>query len=654
VVPRHSDADRLPILQASIRALYESVVTNTAEPPRLHWKCTVYVTAATTDSTYVQTVTQALGPMCTVELSRPDGWVRTVQTAIVNDHNAYVALLSDATMTPSSLSQLNAMAWLATMTRANLNVASSASSSLPTNQNDSVPSKHSVLPSTLPRARCLAHATQYVDFLASPWTVFTAPVFRCLQRNLAPSVNEYAWGYDVTLADACPEARIGIVNTPLVTTSPKQETSRLGRHAPCSLNATSDDCRDFFSCTQRAQDQMVGGIQHAVANVSSRVQALEYYQHVAHVRPTTLPYCRLVQFRLLNRKQYTSHPHRGGWTSVIAGLNASGYIDLSPSASTATTVLMLDFIEYWFRWGKKAIKEPWVGFAHLLMQQDLPKHLSGDVLDTILEEPSFRDSAKKCLALFVFTTTMATRITSKLDSLGLPSIPICVVPHPIGVEANVTKFDALVDLEAALSNTSAVVMLGKQYRRIASLHRLRTHRLKVWLPSVQDPLLSGLVASELAAENVTLDPRVEIRRLASHADYDTFVRQNIILIDMWSAGANNAVLEGMALQAPFLVRRLDGPMEFLGADYPLFFDSLDQVQYWLDHEDVLRQKMRAAHEYLARLDTSSFTVEYLGQQMVQCTTKFMAAWPQPHQEMVPIKDNTVLVRDGRQVCDAWS
>jgi hypothetical protein len=113
-------------------------------------------------------------------------------------------------------------------------------------------------------------------------------------------------------------------------------------------------------------------------------------------------------------------------------------------------------------------------------------------------------------------------------------------------------------------------MLGKQYRRIASLHQLRTHRPKVWLPSVQDPRLSGLVASELAAENVTLDPRVEMRRLASHADYDTFVRQNTILVDLWAAGASNAVLEGLALQAPFLIRKLDGLVEFLGADYPLF------------------------------------------------------------------------------------
>jgi hypothetical protein len=85
------------------------------------------------------------------------------------------------------------------------------------------------------------------------------------------------------------------------------------------------------------------------------------------------------------------------------------------------------------------------------------------------------------------------------------------------------------------------------------------------------------------------------------------------------SASTNAVMEGLALQAPFLIRKLDGPVEYLGADYPLFFESLDEVQYWLDHEDVLREKMVAAHEYLQRLDTSRFAVEYMGQQMVNCT-----------------------------------
>jgi hypothetical protein len=215
-----------------------------------------------------------------------------------------------------------------------------------------------------------------------------------------------------------------------------------------------------------------------------------------------------------------------------------------------------------------------------------------------------------------------TKFPKKLESLGL-KVKVCVVAHAMGVEDNATRYQPTTDLSAALSNTSAVVLLGQQYRRLASLHKLVTARRKIWLPSFNDPAMVSWLQdrsrTEARAENVTLDERVEIQRLAANDDYDTFVRQNIVLVDLWAAGANNAVLEGLALQAPFLIRKLDGPVEYLGADYPLFFESLDEVQYWLDHEDVLREKMVAAHEYLQRLDTSRFAVEYMGQQMVNCT-----------------------------------
>jgi hypothetical protein len=124
---------------------------------------------------------------------------------------------------------------------------------------------------------------------------------------------------------------------------------------------------------------------------------------------------------------------------------------------------------------------------------------------------------------------------------------------------------------------------------------------------------------ELHAENYGWDPTVQFQRVDNYNDYDRLVRQNIVIIDLWAAAANNAILEGAALQAPFLIRKLDGPVEYLGADYPLFFETLDEVQYLLDHEDVLRQKMWEAHSYLKQRDVSMYSTDHLGRQMTQCT-----------------------------------
>jgi hypothetical protein len=338
--------------------------------------------------------------------------------------------------------------------------------------------------------------------------------------------------------------------------------------------------------------------------------------------------------RLMDLDRYLKFPHRGGWTSIINGLNASEYLSLSPpSAEEAPSVGLVDFVESWFVWDNRGAieQQPWVGFAHLMLRSALPSHLQDSdhngVLDFTFETETFRRSASQCLALMVFTTAMAVQTSQKLGELGLDHIPVCVVTHPMGVESNVATYDPTVDLAAALSITSSVVLLGQQYRRMASLHQLQTQRTKVWLPSFSDPnLLHWLrikTDMELKAENVTMDDTVEIRRLESNDDYDMFVRQNIVIVDLWAAGANNAVMESLALQAPFLIRKLDGPVEYLGEDYPLFFSHLDEVQYWLDNEDVLREKMLEAHRYLQQLDTSGYTIEHFGEQMVNCTMAAM-------------------------------
>jgi hypothetical protein len=330
-------------------------------------------------------------------------------------------------------------------------------------------------------------------------------------------------------------------------------------------------------------------------------------------------------FRLRNHDFYLSNSaHRGGWMSVIQGLSTGGFVSLNMSSATPETVELVDSIEEWFSWRERgAIHEPWAGFAHLVMGSELPSHITHDkynMLESTIESQAFRDSAHSCIALFVFTTRIAAQFSTLLRNAGLPDIAVCALHHPFGIEAGVATFDPAVDLPAALSNSSALVLLGQQYRRIASLHKLQTSRAKIWLPGHFDHNYSlARNNHELHAEHYGWDPRVQFQRVDNYNDYDRLVRQNIVIIDLWAAAANNAILEGAALQAPFLIRKLEGPVEYLGAEYPLFFENLDEVQYLLDHEDLLRQKMLEAHLYLKQRDVSMYSIDHLGRQMTQCT-----------------------------------
>ena len=55
---------------------------------------------------------------------------------------------------------------------------------------------------------------------------------------------------------------------------------------------------------------------------------------------------------------------------------------------------------------------------------------------------------------------------------------------------------------------------------------------------------------------------------------------------------------------PILLNRTAGVIEYLGADYPLYFDSLDDVETLVSLENIER-----AHVYLKNIDKGQFTLD---------------------------------------------
>jgi hypothetical protein len=375
----------------------------------------------------------------------------------------------------------------------------------------------------------------------------------------------------------------------------------------------------------------------AVITTSSTTPLEDRHNQNSNHRNDTIKMATTVQLALRTKEMYDAmKTHRGGWPAVLNGLHANGVLAIDkPSppqkdgALTTDTVDFVDFVDEWFGWGQRgAIGDPWVGIVHMSVTKELPKHLHREALDVYLESESFRNSSRTCMALVALSTSLAVQVRETLVDMGITNIKVCVANHPVTVEAGASRFDPTVDLPAALSNTSAVVLLGVTYRRIATIHKLQTSRRKVWLPG-KTRQAKKRQNIELKAEHVSLDKTVEMKRLGSNDDYDRFLRQNIIVLDMWAAVANNAVLECMALQVPCLIRKLNGPVEYLGEDYPLFFSSFDELQQLIDNEDELRTKMWDAHHYLKALDTRNSKVEHLGQQLMNCTLESMATWEHP-------------------------
>jgi hypothetical protein len=76
-------------------------------------------------------------------------------------------------------------------------------------------------------------------------------------------------------------------------------------------------------------------------------------------------------------------------------------------------------------------------------------------------------------------------------------------------------------------------------------------------------------------------------------EYDVLLSRSIVFLNLIASVANNTILECLRRHVPLVVNRLAGPVYYLGAEYPLFYEQLDEVYELLTEENIC-----AAHAYL--------------------------------------------------------
>ena len=85
----------------------------------------------------------------------------------------------------------------------------------------------------------------------------------------------------------------------------------------------------------------------------------------------------------------------------------------------------------------------------------------------------------------------------------------------------------------------------------------------------------------------------------SNEDYDELLSENIIFLDLYDSSANNAIIECIARATPLLVNPLPAVMEYLGEDYPFYYNSLEECAEKAEDLNLVKE----AHEYLKECAT---------------------------------------------------
>lgn len=84
------------------------------------------------------------------------------------------------------------------------------------------------------------------------------------------------------------------------------------------------------------------------------------------------------------------------------------------------------------------------------------------------------------------------------------------------------------------------------------------------------------------------------------AEYDKLLSENVVFINLVDASAVNTVIECIVRRTPLVVNRLPAVEEYLGKDYPLFYNTLEEAEALLN--DI--NKLKEGYEYLLGYDTT--------------------------------------------------
>ncbi len=322
--------------------------------------------------------------------------------------------------------------------------------------------------------------------------------------------------------------------------------------------------------------------------------------------------------RIATRQSLAPAFVRPARASIGSGIHTSGWPFARrrlEEVRIAPTVVLDDCVEQTFCYAESSpsYKRPWVGVFHLPPQLPaftFPRHS----LEVMFQKPAWRESEKFLVGAIALSNHLAEYLRAVLR------VPVKALKLPVAPAKNCWCENAflaqltrnLTQLGGYLRNTRAIF----QVPPVDGYRRVRHMLAESWIDAYDARVRRHW---EARGQRTEYDGVVE-RGFAPVEEYERVLATDVILSEVFAASANNVVVECMVHNTPLLINRHPAVIEYLGPDYPLYFDTITDVPRLLSQENVV-----AAHRYLAARDKSELQGEFFRSSVENVLQELVAA-----------------------------
>jgi hypothetical protein len=244
--------------------------------------------------------------------------------------------------------------------------------------------------------------------------------------------------------------------------------------------------------------------------------------------------------------------HRGGWADV--GRLVSEHLHAQDGVLYVSAVED----ELWQRKSRQGgipFTEPWVGFMH-----QMPRHgLNFWDLARIVKEDIWGRSIKHCLGLWTLTDYQR----DFLRHLDLP-VPVAKVFYP--VETPERKFCPERFIAKPVRQVFCIGEFLRNFQFFYDLSAPGYRKVLLKYDQFDEDVKSGRLS-------LTTNDSVEVMSKVGVEAYDRIFEDNIVFLNLLDAGAVTTIIECIVRGTPILVNRVGGVAEYLGEDYPLYYET---------------------------------------------------------------------------------